>query len=946
MNSSEISPNDVCKLFSLNVFRKTSVVFLVLLNLLFTPTLSLSQTLTVDDFFAGVYTSPNGVLLPYRLYVPPSYDPSKTYPFALFLHGAGERGSDNRLQLTGQTGELAFVNQSLEPIFMLAPQCPSDQQWVNTPFSQGSYSIANTPLSSSLTAVLSLQAALQKQYNIDANRLYATGLSMGGYGVWDLLERYPALYAAGIPMSGGGDPDRAQLIASKPIWDFHGSADGVVPVSGSRDMINAIRASGGSPKYTEYAGADHVIWDTAYSNAELVPWTFANHQVRITEHIVPEPSQTILLASIIFSSILLFRRRKWRRYVVKTNESNSSQLHSSHSIPHSFTLIFFALILFRTASQAQNVRDESAGGGGGSGSRAYSSAAENQGRQDWPIKSKGRPGTAVRLSFDPQNADADFITDRSYTSERLLGTERRLAQTMGFPKTDFVKEAETETSVHYDMEFNKYLSRPRDRVTTFDFDLSRFAEAVQKSDLPKPIVFGIRSDQSHLNQVELLTPQGKHSLRGIVFLRADEVAEGSRLIWKAEVHWSGYVAILFFVCTALLPISLLIRVILNKSSAPVPPSNDATEIQKIYDNSPSNLIFRLGFPVGFILFMLVSNPVRAMESMFFLIPHDYIMIIMGGVIALTLSVAIILPLIQKSKNANQLPLPINPDDPPTWAKTGFIMAMLPMMFLSLILVLLLPRWNPIRSLPMNLRRTSSVWLPISMPIIGLSPAVVVGYLAWKKTRKKLKPGDFWHDRVMNIAQEAKVPVKSVVEVWSSAPNAYASIFGTVGITRGLLNKLEPEEVDAVIAHELGHHVDSHPAKSLIVSLSLTGMLLLTWFWLSWHMSKKFVLSVEAMAILNSPIIIIFVFPMIRAFLKGRGDRKREFAADRFAVKVVGDPEIVIRALTRIHDLNESPHRLKPSDEALASHPSLESRIFAIRKESNARLNNEDFRTDE
>ena len=323
MISSKITSNKLKTFLLLKFSNKSRIIFLILLNLCFIPDLSSAQSLTVDDFLAGVYTSPTGILVPYRLYVPPNYDPLKTYPLTLFLHGAGERGTDNRLQLTGQMGELAFVNQTLEPIFMLAPQCPLGQQWVNTPFAQGSYSIANTPLSSSLTAVLSLQSAIQKQYNIDSNRLYATGLSMGGYGVWDLMERYPTLYAAGIPMSGGGDPDRAELLASKPIWDFHGLLDDVVPVSGSRDMINAIRLSGGSPKYTEYSGGGHVIWDAAYSNAELVPWTFSNKQIRINENIVPEPSQVILLASIFFSTILLYRVCKTKRFMAKTATSNS-----------------------------------------------------------------------------------------------------------------------------------------------------------------------------------------------------------------------------------------------------------------------------------------------------------------------------------------------------------------------------------------------------------------------------------------------------------------------------------------------------------------------------------------------------------------------------------------------------------------------------------------------
>src|SRR5262249_19709221 len=116
-----------------------------------------------------------------------------------------------------------------------------------------------------------------QQYNIDPSRLYLTGLSMGGYGAWDLSLRHPRLYAAIVPMSGAGDPTLATTLVSTPAWAFHGAKDGVVPVSGSRDMVQAIRVAGGSPLYTEYAKAGHIIWDTAYSTPDLVAWTLAQH---------------------------------------------------------------------------------------------------------------------------------------------------------------------------------------------------------------------------------------------------------------------------------------------------------------------------------------------------------------------------------------------------------------------------------------------------------------------------------------------------------------------------------------------------------------------------------------------------------------------------------------------------------------------------------------------
>ena len=293
--------------------RLACSLLLLLLALVCAP--AFAQTYTVDDFHAATYTDPLGNMLPYRLFVPKNYDAAKAYPLVTFLHGAGERGSDNRLQLTGQTAELDYINQSTADTFMLAPQCPSNDQWVEVPFGQGSYSITTTPISPSLRTALSLQSWLLTQYNIDPLRLYVTGLSMGGYGAWDLSLRYPTLYAAVVPMSGAGDPMRAPLLAGTGVWDFHGARDDVVPVSGSRDMINAIVAAGGSPHYTEYPNGGHLIWDTAYATPDLIPWTFTQHRTLVQERITPEPGTGVWFAAftVACSGMLMGARGRIRR---------------------------------------------------------------------------------------------------------------------------------------------------------------------------------------------------------------------------------------------------------------------------------------------------------------------------------------------------------------------------------------------------------------------------------------------------------------------------------------------------------------------------------------------------------------------------------------------------------------------------------------------------------
>ena len=250
-------------------------------------------------------------------------------------------------------------------------------------------------------------------------------------------------------------------------------------------------------------------------------------------------------------------------------------------------LSLFSLILFTSASTAQSVRDERADGSGPE-NHAFRVAAEEQHRDDWPIKSLGQPGTAERLTFDPRNADADLITDVGYGTTRLLATERMIAAAIGMPQTDFIRTVGSHTSANVDMEFNKYLRHAANRVTEFDFNLARFASALQQTDLPRPIIIGIRSNHCSLNHVTLLTPEGSRTVEGVVFLGIDDVKPSTNIRWRAQVHLSGYVMALL-VCGAVLFLPLtMLRLVTKKNSRPQTPaaSMNPAEVQKMYDKSP------------------------------------------------------------------------------------------------------------------------------------------------------------------------------------------------------------------------------------------------------------------------------------------------------------------------------------------------------------------------
>lgn len=236
--------------------------------------------------------------MPYRLFVPEGYDPSKTYPLVLFLHGAGERGTDNEQQIGVIRGGKLWAekaNQAAHPCFVIAPQCPADKQWVNTNWSNGSYSIDKVPVSNELLMVKDIIESLQDEYSIDSTQMFVTGLSMGGYGTWDFILRYPNMFKAAIPICGAGDPSKAERIRKIPLRVFHSSDDNVVPVAGSRDMVNAINQFGPNNRgnfYTEYTDQGHFAWVKGYDTPDLPAWFFTAPPINLScnDTLVPNVS--------------------------------------------------------------------------------------------------------------------------------------------------------------------------------------------------------------------------------------------------------------------------------------------------------------------------------------------------------------------------------------------------------------------------------------------------------------------------------------------------------------------------------------------------------------------------------------------------------------------------------------------------------------------------------
>jgi predicted peptidase len=217
----------------------------------------------------------------YQVFVPADWSPARPGPVILFLHGIGERGSDGRLQTQAGLPKAVRAEPSRFPAVIVMPQCP-DQRWWTDPEMEE-------------LALAALDAAAG-EFDADPKRVYLTGLSMGGFGTWDLAARHPGRFAAVVPVCGGiAVPDKliqehpevapfqrpdapasyseaARKLGSTPVWIFHGAADDVVPVEQARKMNEALKASSGEVRYTEYPGIGHNSWDKAYAEPELMAW--------------------------------------------------------------------------------------------------------------------------------------------------------------------------------------------------------------------------------------------------------------------------------------------------------------------------------------------------------------------------------------------------------------------------------------------------------------------------------------------------------------------------------------------------------------------------------------------------------------------------------------------------------------------------------------------------
>jgi predicted peptidase len=201
------------------------------------------------------------VRLNYLLFLPKGYgtDPEKRWALILFLHGIGERGND--LELIKKHGIPKIVEQQEDlPFITVSPQCGKDTVWT-----------------AEIEALNALLDEVMATYAVDTERIYVTGLSMGGFGTWHLAATFPDRFAAIAPMCGGGDTEKVGALKDVPVWAFHGAEDTTVPLSATQELVNVLEACGGNVRFTVYPDAGHDCWTRTYNNPELYEW-FLQHR--------------------------------------------------------------------------------------------------------------------------------------------------------------------------------------------------------------------------------------------------------------------------------------------------------------------------------------------------------------------------------------------------------------------------------------------------------------------------------------------------------------------------------------------------------------------------------------------------------------------------------------------------------------------------------------------
>lgn len=222
-----------------------------------------------------------GDTLQYRMLLPENFDEKKQYPVLFFLHGAGERGSNNEAQLIH--GSKLFLNPENRknfPAIIIFPQCPQDDYWANVIIGDGkklerfSFQKGGKPRKS-MELLIALVAKMKSERFSDKDRFYVGGLSMGAMGTYEILRRKPNVFASAFAICGGDHVENVKKYKHVPLWIFHGAKDSVVPIQKSEIVVNELKRLNSDVKFRVYPDANHNSWDPAFAEPDFLSWIFS-----------------------------------------------------------------------------------------------------------------------------------------------------------------------------------------------------------------------------------------------------------------------------------------------------------------------------------------------------------------------------------------------------------------------------------------------------------------------------------------------------------------------------------------------------------------------------------------------------------------------------------------------------------------------------------------------
>lgn len=308
--------------------------------------------MTEEMFFDAA----SGKNLPYRLYIPKNLKQNKKYPIFLFLHGAGERGQDNYTHIKPLKHAFDSSADLLSECIIIAPQCPEWGWWSLYDYEDNDSYNENGWLG----AAMRLTGEIKSKYKADGDRVYISGLSMGGIATWELLEKYPSFFAAGVPICGSGNPNGGYILKDIPIWIYHGTDDTTIPFSASQAMYDGIKAAGGNmAELKTLYGVGHNAWDYALADREMFCWMFAQNKskafsgdcsYRYTEKIkVVTPEGATLFTDKNITSFSVETSGNSSRIAAALDFSSAEKLRKAYknSKNKSFSVYYYGELLYK-----------------------------------------------------------------------------------------------------------------------------------------------------------------------------------------------------------------------------------------------------------------------------------------------------------------------------------------------------------------------------------------------------------------------------------------------------------------------------------------------------------------------------------------------------------------------------------------------------------------------